>query len=122
MPTYDYKCQTCGKTFERILTLRELNSIGVCPFCTSSETKRMISPVRHSFAEGNRGESSKPDTYWENAEREKQRKIAKKREQILEQAMYNDPKCPEKYRGFRDKMKEAQDRIKTGDTSPPTGD
>ena len=43
MPTYEYKCASCGCRFERWQSIRE-DAIKVCPEC-GGETKRILFPV-----------------------------------------------------------------------------
>ena len=41
MPTYDYKCNSCGNAFEEIHSIKETSK--GCPTCNSVEVKRTIS-------------------------------------------------------------------------------
>jgi hypothetical protein len=78
-----------------------------CPRCGKVEVMtRIMRPVTFNFAEVDKvGESTKPDSYWENAESEKRRKLIKEQDQTLEKAYYNDPTCPEKYKQLKDCVK-----------------
>jgi len=41
MPVYDYLCQNCHKSFERVLTIREHDSSKVkCPHCGSTNVQQ----------------------------------------------------------------------------------
>ena len=42
MPTYDYKCEVCGHTFEAFQSMQE-DPIRVCPSCGEEKVKRLIS-------------------------------------------------------------------------------
>ncbi|TGM61880.1 FmdB family zinc ribbon protein [Leptospira adleri] len=43
MPTYDYKCKACGKTFEEFHSMKD-DPIRDCPLCgKKGEVERMIS-------------------------------------------------------------------------------
>lgn len=47
MPTYDYRCSACGKTFERVASVGEYSK-GLkpsCPFCGSAKTVRALDLV-----------------------------------------------------------------------------
>ena len=41
MPTYEYKCDACGKTFERFQSIMAA-PIKTCPFCGKHKVKRLI--------------------------------------------------------------------------------
>ncbi len=41
MPTYDYKCEACGATFERFQGITE-RPIRRCPSCKRSRVRRLI--------------------------------------------------------------------------------
>lgn len=42
MPLYEYECKKCGKKFEKLIFSTEKENIK-CPFCSSEETKRILS-------------------------------------------------------------------------------
>jgi len=43
---YDYQCQACQSTFEKIYTLAELEKkpVPICPLCGSFKTKKVFLP------------------------------------------------------------------------------
>jgi len=41
MPTYEYKCEGCGYTFEKFQTITK-GSIRKCPKCSKLKLKRLI--------------------------------------------------------------------------------
>ncbi|MDH3654209.1 MAG: zinc ribbon domain-containing protein [Myxococcales bacterium] len=41
MPTYDYSCDNCGHTFERVQRITE-SPVKKCPECGKLKTRRMI--------------------------------------------------------------------------------
>ena len=46
MPTYEYRCQSCGQEFSRIMTLKEKETAKItCPQCQSSEVTQIMSTV-----------------------------------------------------------------------------
>ena len=44
MPLYEYRCQDCGKVFERLV--RAQDSV-VCPYCRGERLERLISLFAH---------------------------------------------------------------------------
>jgi len=42
MPIYEYRCPTCGETFEKLVRFGSTESI-VCPRCSSDKPERLIS-------------------------------------------------------------------------------
>jgi putative FmdB family regulatory protein len=41
MPTYDYKCDACGHTFEQFQSITA-NPLKKCPYCSKSKLKRLM--------------------------------------------------------------------------------
>ncbi len=41
MPTYDYKCEACGKKFEHFQSMKE-DPLKKCPKCGKNKVKRLI--------------------------------------------------------------------------------
>ena len=105
MPNYVYKCLECGHKMGQHRSIAERDNCPLCSQCCCS-TKKIITPISFSFNEGERGESSKPDSYWNNAESEKQKRQAKEQKKVMEQSFYNDPKCPDKYKDMTFSKKE----------------
>lgn len=54
MPVYEYQCQQCGVTFERIKPMSAMDDDEVCPSCSSGRTRRLLS----AFAAGKSSGSS----------------------------------------------------------------
>lgn len=46
MPTYDYRCDECGKTYDVFHKVREKLEDVVCPDCTSAKHTRLLSAPR----------------------------------------------------------------------------
>jgi putative FmdB family regulatory protein len=42
MPIYEFKCEQCGKEFERLVFASEIGEV-VCPVCGSDQTRRTMS-------------------------------------------------------------------------------
>jgi len=54
MPVYEYKCESCGERFEKLVRSihREPREV-VCPVCQGTKVRRLISaPVVHSTGGG----------------------------------------------------------------------
>jgi putative FmdB family regulatory protein len=54
MPNYEYRCETCGRAFEKLRRMQEADRDIQCPDCESGEVKRLLS----SFATGGCGSGS----------------------------------------------------------------
>src|SRR5690348_6138314 len=48
MPLYEYRCKTCGNTFEKLRRMSDSDRDVECPDCKSPETERQLS----TFAAG----------------------------------------------------------------------
>jgi putative FmdB family regulatory protein len=48
MPIYEYKCENCGATFEKLVPLCTFKTVATCPDCGSTDTKKIISKVADS--------------------------------------------------------------------------
>jgi putative FmdB family regulatory protein len=45
MPFYEYRCNECGETFEKMLRFSEAGQLPVCPTCASQNTQKKLSKV-----------------------------------------------------------------------------
>ena len=54
MPLYEYRCTSCGQTFEKLRRMQDADSDIQCPQCESEEIERLLSGFAMS------GCSSKP--------------------------------------------------------------
>ncbi len=43
MPIYEYKCKTCGATFDVQQSVESRDNETPCPICNSKDTERVIS-------------------------------------------------------------------------------
>ena len=43
MPLYEYRCETCGETFEKMVAFSQANGSPECPHCHGSQTRKQIS-------------------------------------------------------------------------------
>jgi putative FmdB family regulatory protein len=48
MPLYEYRCEDCGRTFEKLRRMSDADAAAECPYCESGEARRQIS----TFATG----------------------------------------------------------------------
>lgn len=96
--TYRYKCKNCGHKFDwHNVDMEKRDEFHPpCPECESEDNKRII-PDRFTFVvtETNDVVSAKPDSYWANAEANRQ-KAAKKRDEEKKEKWHYDEKYREK--------------------------
>ncbi len=45
MPIYEYECDQCGESFEKMVRFSEADLTPVCPECASTATHKKISKV-----------------------------------------------------------------------------
>lgn len=43
MPLYEYRCQTCGHLFEKMVSFSQSSKLPECPHCKSEDTYKQIS-------------------------------------------------------------------------------
>jgi putative FmdB family regulatory protein len=43
MPLYEYRCKTCGQSFEKMIRFSEADHSPTCPACQSQDTQKKIS-------------------------------------------------------------------------------
>ena len=44
MPLYEFECKKCGHAFDRILTMKEMETVKLtCPACGSDDIRKLIS-------------------------------------------------------------------------------
>ena len=61
MPIYEYRCQTCGDTFEKFLPSMTARQDFSCPACGSAQIKRAISLFARSGAASGGGGQAAPN-------------------------------------------------------------
>jgi putative FmdB family regulatory protein len=52
MPLYEYRCKSCGQSFEKMLRWSEADRGQVCPNCQSLDTQKKISMVASTSSSG----------------------------------------------------------------------
>ena len=43
MPLYEYRCEKCGKRFEKLRRMQDADQGVACPQCESDEVERLLS-------------------------------------------------------------------------------
>jgi putative FmdB family regulatory protein len=43
MPIFEYQCQGCGHTFERVILVRDGGKVSPCPKCQAIQTRQLVS-------------------------------------------------------------------------------
>jgi len=89
MALYDFRCLECEYQFEHKLPIPKRNRAVACPEC-KGKTKRLVLGTKNwSFAEGWRQESSRSNSYFENAEKCRLARQKKSLEQHAEKMHYD---------------------------------
>ncbi len=55
MPIYDYRCDTCGKTYDVFHKVREVEEDIICPACNSTKHTRLLSAPNVAVSGGTSG-------------------------------------------------------------------
>ena len=58
MPLYEYRCDACGKSFEKMTAFAHTAQIPECPHCGSPQTRKKISTFSSRVASGGSSSSS----------------------------------------------------------------
>jgi putative FmdB family regulatory protein len=78
MPTYEYRCQNCGKKVSHFLSYEDYDRAQVqCPHCGSDQLQRLINRVRVMRSEDSRLDSLSDPSRWEGLDEEDPRAMAK---------------------------------------------
>ncbi len=78
MPTYDYRCEDCGRRASIYLTYEEYGKKSVhCPHCGSGEMRRLIHRVRFARSEESRLESLADPDAWGDIDESDPRSMAR---------------------------------------------
>lgn len=48
MPIYEYRCEKCGRKFEKLRRMDDADRDLQCPHCESEEVQRLLSSFRSS--------------------------------------------------------------------------
>ena len=62
MPSYEFRCQSCGNIFEILVRPGEYQDGIRCTRCGAEGGERVLSWVSHSVAEGSREGAAVPET------------------------------------------------------------
>lgn len=88
MPRYDFKCSN-EHVFEEHVFLNDRDIPIPCPKCSSPAKRIFISAPKIEIKEGMNILSSKPDSYWDNAEEQRIKKQADRRAEQKEKIHYD---------------------------------
>lgn len=58
MPYYDFRCNTCGAEFERMLRFSESHIKPACPTCESADTQKKLPTIRSFGSDSGGGYAS----------------------------------------------------------------
>jgi len=50
MPLYEYRCNKCGKRFEKLVPTSEADKKQECPYCSSKDTEKLLSVFAAKFS------------------------------------------------------------------------
>jgi len=53
MPIYEYRCENCGESFEKLVKLSDRNAEVECPACGSKNAKKALSLFGMGAGKGN---------------------------------------------------------------------
>lgn len=78
MPTYEFRCLSCGKRVSLYLTYEEYGVKDVsCPHCESEELQRLITRVRFARSEESRMDSLSDPAQWGDLDESDPRSMAR---------------------------------------------
>ena len=78
MPTYEYRCNECGKGVSLFLSYEEYGKKAVqCPHCGSDSLQRVLSRVRFMRSEESRLDSISDPSNWAGLDEEDPRSMAR---------------------------------------------
>ena len=95
MPTYEYGCENCDIVIHVRHSIHEDPDNIVCDICGDKLERLISGGTGVIFAEGNDAISSKPDSYFENAEKERLKKLKQRQDMVKEKLFYKDKKTIE---------------------------
>ena len=93
--------------WELLVPIAKREELQVCPRCESYDgVVRLVGCPAIHFAEVDKpGDSTKPDSYWDNAEQEKQKRIAGEQKVAMEKAYYGDATLHARHDGLKGRIK-----------------
>lgn len=95
MALYTYQCKDCDKQFEAMVSLSKRNNLQTCGKCGGSAKKLMTAPSG-IFIDGAGSITNRGDSFWANAERNKNRDIVKKQSAQTEKLQFGDKETVKK--------------------------
>jgi putative FmdB family regulatory protein len=76
MPLYDFRCRSCGETFE---ARTSVDALPGCPHCGADETERQLTSFAGPFTVGLRGAAARRSNATRRAREEQRRERRAKR-------------------------------------------
>ncbi len=52
MPLYEYRCESCGRAFEKLRSMKDADSGVICPECHSERVERLLSSFSSKMGSG----------------------------------------------------------------------
>lgn len=120
MPTYEYRCQDCGKRANIYQSYAEYGEVPVsCPHCGSDRLKRLISRVRVARSEGERLDSLADPDRWGDLDQEDPRAVGRMMRQMSRE-MGED--MPPEFDEVVDRLEAGEDPDEIEKSLPDLGD
>ncbi|MGD8822983.1 MAG: zinc ribbon domain-containing protein [Anaerolineales bacterium] len=120
MPTYEYRCQECGKRVNIYQSYEEYGQVPVsCPHCGSDQLRRLISRVRVARSEGERLDSLTDPDRWGDLDQEDPRAVGRMMRQMSRE-MGED--MPPEFDEVVDRLESGEDPDEIEKSLPDIGD
>jgi hypothetical protein len=100
MPTYTFKCEKCGTQWDITnIPIEERDDVETFCDCGGRGKRILHNKIRFAFAENpNSVVSTKPDSYWDHAERNRLAGLDRRRQERAEKVFSRDPATVQKLR------------------------
>ena len=107
MPTYEYRCESCGKRASIVQSYEEYGVEAVaCPHCGSDQLQRLIQRVRFARSEESRLDSLADSSAWGDFDEEDPRSMARMMRKMGQEMGEELP----------DEFNEVVDRLESGES------
>ena len=110
MTFYDYKCSACGYIIENkyYSSYKNAPQAIICNKCGKQAEKLFPRVAIQVKEETGTGDSTKPGSYWRNAEANRQRNVEKQKKEQAEKEHYKDPETMQR----KEQLKRREKRLK----------
>jgi putative FmdB family regulatory protein len=120
MPTYEYRCQECGKRVNIFQTYAEYGVVPVsCPHCGSDDLQRLIGRVRVARSEGDRLDTLTDPDRWGDLDQEDPRTIGR---MMREMSREMGEEMPPEFDEVVDRLEAGEDPDEIEKSLPDLGD